>query len=186
MNPDPDFLHESAHGAAHRKEPATDDGSATGLGHFRGLTAVAIARQIDELASALNYATRAPEPRLKFAADVYEVLGSLQAALTELPQTCGQLADFLARHDAAANLRAERGFPHAGRPARAVEAATFKLGQAALAANVTATALSRAQQAISGLSFAESGGRRAGHSQSAGLRQSRDHAAPDRGRAIER
>ena len=181
MNLGPDLPHEPA-----QRPLRAADLAAANAGHGAGLPAVVIARQIDELVRALTYATRTPDTRLEFAADVYEVLGSLHAALTTLPQACGQLADFLARHDAAGALRAERGFPHAGRPALAVEAATFKLGQAAVAANVTATALNRAQEAISGLSYAESEGPLAGRSRSDGPPQPRDHAAPDRGQAIER
>ncbi|MGQ0631497.1 MAG: hypothetical protein ACT4P1_10670 [Sporichthyaceae bacterium] len=123
--------------------------------HDPRLTAVLLARQLDELARALNYATRAAGPRLEYASDVYEVLRSLRAALTKLPQACGQLADFLRRQDAAGTLRAERGFPHARRPDVAVANAAFNLGQAAVAANVTATALGRAQETISGLSHNE-------------------------------
>lgn len=123
--------------------------------HGADLTAAGVARQLDELARALNYATLPRAARLEYASDVYSVLGSLQAALSKLPQACGQLAAFLERHQAAGDLRAERGFPHAGRPSGAVEAAVFKLGQAAVAANVTATALGRAQSAISGLSHEE-------------------------------
>ncbi len=120
--------------------------------HDADLTAVRVARQLDELARALNYATLPRAARLDHVADAYTVLGSLQAALSKLPQACGQLAVFLERQQAAGGLGAERGFPHAGRPSVAVEEATFKLGQAAVAANVTATALGRAQTAISGLS----------------------------------
>jgi hypothetical protein len=120
--------------------------------HDAGLTAVRVAHQLDELARALNYATLPHAPRLEYVADVYTVLGSLQAALSKLPQTCGQLASFLERQQSAGVLRAERGFPHAGRPSVAVEEAVFKLAQAAVAANVTATAFGRSQTAISGLS----------------------------------
>jgi hypothetical protein len=186
MNRHPDLPEESASRAEQRPLQGADNVATSGVRLGAGLTAVAIARQIDELVRALNYATLAPQPRLEFAADVYEVLGSLYAALTKLPQACGQLSDFLARHDAAGNLRAERGFPHGGRPALAVKAARFKLGQAAVAANVTATALGRAQEAISGLSYVESEGPLAGRPRSAGPPQPRDHAAPDRGQAIER
>ena len=120
--------------------------------HDAGLTAVRVAHQFDELARALNYATLPRAPRLEYVADVYTVLGSLQAALSKLPQACGQVSSFLERQQSAGVLRAERGFPHAGRPSVAIEEAAFKLGQAAVAANVTATALGRAQTAISGLS----------------------------------
>lgn len=114
---------------------------------------MSVARQLDDLARALNYATMPRAARLEYTGDVYLVLGSLQATLSKLPQACGQLAAFLDRQQHSAGvLRAERGFPHAGRPSAAVEEAVFKLGQAAVAANVTATALGRAQCAISGLS----------------------------------
>lgn len=168
-----------------RPQPGTEEPVAAIDVHDMQLTAVVLARQIDELTRALNYATRAAGPRLEYAADVYEVLGSLHAALTKIPQACGQLADFLRRQDAAGSLRSERGFPHAGHPTVAVEAATFKLGQAAVAANVTATAFGRAQEAISGLSHAEPDQpptRRARPSRRA---TTADHVAPDRGQLIE-
>jgi hypothetical protein len=120
--------------------------------HDAGLTAVGVARQLDEIAHALTYATLPRAARLEHASDVYEVLGSLNAALAKLPQACGQLASFLERQQSAGVLRAEHGFPHAGRPSVAVAEAAFKLGHAAVAANVTATAFGRAQTAISGLS----------------------------------
>lgn len=118
--------------------------------HDPRATAVQLARQIDELARALSYATMPPSPRLDHAADVYAVLGSLEAALSKLPQCCGQLVAFL--HRQPDGLRAARGFPHAGQPATAVERTMLELEEAALAAHVSATALGRAQAAISGLS----------------------------------
>lgn len=123
--------------------------------HDARVTAVQIARELDELARALNYATLPGRTRLEYAADVYEVLGSLRAALAKLPQACGQLADFLARQHGDGALRAEQGFPHAGDPAAAVHAGRASLSQAAIAANVAATVCGRAQEAISGLSNVE-------------------------------
>jgi hypothetical protein len=152
--------------------------------HDPQLTAALLARQFDELVRALNYATRATGPRLEHAADVYEVLGSLRAALTKLPQACGQLADFLARQNAAGALRAERGFPYAGHPAVAVEAAAFELGQAAVAANVTATAFGRAQETISGLSHPGFDRHPARGRQTRPARTA-DQVTPDLGRVIE-
>lgn len=136
--------------------PHAPNESAAGVNvHGTDLTAVRVAQQFDELARALNYATMPRAARHEYVGDVYLVLGSLQATLSKLPQACGQIVAFLERQQTAGVLRAERGFPHAGRPSAAVEAAVFKLGQAAVAANVTATALGRAQSAISGLSHDE-------------------------------
>ncbi len=186
MNPDAHPPRDTAALPAHRPPASADEGApAVGVQDPK-LTAVLVARQLEELARALNYATRTAGPRLEYAADVYEVLGSLHAALAKLPQACGQLADFLARHDSAGAFRAERGFPHAGRPTLAVEAASFKLGQAAAAANVTATALGRAQEAISGLSHAEPGEPLAHRHRPTFRPQPADHGAPGQGQAIER
>ncbi len=185
MNPDAHPPHETATRPSHRPQPSADE-DATVPVQDAELTAVLVARQIDELTRVLNYATRAAGPRLEYTADVYEVLGSLHAALAKLPQACGQLADVLARHDSAGALRAERGFPHAGRPDLAVEAATFKLGQAAVAANVTATAFGRAQEAISGLSHVEPEQPLARQPRPAFRPQPVDHSVPDQGQAIDR
>lgn len=186
MNPDAHPPRETATRPAHRPQPSSDEDAAAVYVHDPELTAVLVARQLDELTRVLNYATRAAGPRLECAADVYEVLGSLHAALAKLPQACGQLADFLARHDSAGALRAERGFPHAGRPTLAVEAATFKLGQAAVAANVTAAAFGRAQEAISGLSHVEPEKPLTRRPRPTRRPQPTDHSAPDRGPAIDR
>lgn len=92
-------------------QPAADVGAAATGPHDPQLTAV-LGRQIDELSRALNYATRAAG--LEYAADVYEVLGSVSAELAKLPLACAQLADFLARHDSAGALRAARWLPPRG------------------------------------------------------------------------
>ena len=184
MNPDAHPDHEPADRPPRQLSPTAAEPVPTVDVHDPQLTAVLVARQLDDLVRALNYVTRAAGPRLEYAADVYEVLGSLRAALSKLPQACGQLADFLAHHNAAGTLGAERGFRHAGHPTVAVEAATFKLGQAAVAANITGLALGRAQEAISGLSHVEPD-RPPARARQTRRANTAGHVAPDRGRVIE-
>lgn len=150
--------------------------------HDPRFTAVEIARRIDELTRALNYATRARQPRLEHPADVYEVLGSLSAALTNLPQFYGQLARYLRDREAASELDATCGFPHAGRPEAAVETATKGLRQAAAATAAAVGSLDRARQAISGLART---GWSPGVKQRDRLRPHVDPPRLDRGRVIE-
>ncbi|WP_019872984.1 hypothetical protein [Sporichthya polymorpha] len=184
MNYGPDLPHESPRRVVQRPLRAADNGAATPAGHSTRLSAVVIARQLDELVRALNYATLSGHAGLESAAEAYEVLSSLQAAMTKLPQACAQLADFLSRADATRALRAGRGFPYAGHPAVAVEAAIFTLGQAALAAGATGAALGQAHQAISGLSQAETHPR-SGQRTTPSRRHATDVGAADRGRGIE-
>lgn len=145
-----------------------------------GPAAVDIAHQLDELVRALNYALMPRHPRLDCAA-VYSVLGSLQAALSNLPQACGQLVAHLARQQAAGVLDVATGFPHAGQPEAAVEEARFRLRAAAGAADLSSAAFGRAQSAISGLSQDDTA--------PTPVRSSRRHAshapAVDRSRVVE-
>jgi hypothetical protein len=104
MNPDAHPDRESVHRPPRQLLPASAAPVPTVDVHDLQLTAVLVAGQLDDLARALNYATRGAGPRLEYAADVYKVLGSLRAAMTKVPQVCGQLADFLARQDAAGAL----------------------------------------------------------------------------------
>lgn len=49
--------------------------------HDPNITAVELARHLDDLVRALNYATRPGDPRLGNAPDAYSVLGALREAL---------------------------------------------------------------------------------------------------------
>lgn len=150
--------------------------------HDPQMTAVRVARLLAEFARALNYATLPHDPRLEYPADVYMILGELNAALSRLPQACGQLAAYLQHQRDRGVLHAERGFPNPGNPAAAVDNASAELRQAAIAANSSAIALGRAHTAISGLSQIAPV---PSTTRPVPLRAA-DPATPDRGRGIER
>jgi hypothetical protein len=119
--------------------------------HDPGTSAAQIARLIDHHLRALNYATRAGDPRLTSATEVYTVVGALREALAKLPQACHQLSEFLERQRDAGALSAVAGFPHAGRPVESVATAAAELHRAASGAGTAAAALGRAHTAVSGL-----------------------------------
>lgn len=120
--------------------------------HDPGISAIQIARRVDELVRALNYATRPGDPRLDNVPDTYSILGALREALGKLPQACTQLAVGLHDYETTGPLRAEQGWPHAGNPREAIVHAAAMLGEAADSSALAGDALGRAQTAISGVS----------------------------------
>lgn len=120
--------------------------------HDPAISAAALARHLDDVVRALNYATRPGDPRLGNVPDAYAVLGALHEAMAKLPQACTQIAAGLHRHESTGWLRAEQRWPHAGQPREAVIHAAALLGDAAEASATAAESFGRAQAAISGLS----------------------------------
>jgi hypothetical protein len=123
--------------------------------HDANMNAIQLARHLDEVVRALNYATRPGDRRLDNVPDAYDVLGALREATAKLPQALGQIAAILHHQERANQLDAARGFPYAGDPRTAIVMATVALRDAAGATASASTALSQAQTAISGLSHTE-------------------------------
>lgn len=120
--------------------------------HDLRVTAAQLARHLDDVVRALNYATRPGDPRLGNVPDAYCILGALREALAKLPQARTQIAVGLHRHEGTGQLRAEQGWPHASHPREAIVHAAALLGDASDAIAAAGHALGQAQSAISGLS----------------------------------
>lgn len=135
--------------------------------HDPSINAVQLARHLDEVVRALNYATRPGDRRLDNVPDAYDVLGALREATAKLPQALGQIAAVLHHQERAGQLHAGSGFPHAGDPRTAIVMATVALRDAAGATASASTALGQAQTAVSGLSHAEPTATNRSHAQHA-------------------
>ena len=99
----------------------------------------------------LNYSTRSD---LRYPSDVYVVLGSLTQLVDRLPQTSQQLARFLDGQLADGVIRHDEGTVAASKAIAAARRAL--LDEAVPSAQQLLAALGRAQQAVSGLSYAGS------------------------------
>ena len=101
----------------------------------------------------LNHAVQPAKGELTYPADVYKILGSLEALAGWLPQASGQLAGWLDSQAEAGRLRATDCGPFSDVPA-AVAAATHWLQQAGDSAEQLRLALGTAHEVISGLASA--------------------------------
>jgi hypothetical protein len=96
----------------------------------------------------LNYATGSHSPAgLVFPSTVYMIAADLSSAAYRMPQLFGQLADWLAREDAAGMLGTDDGSPAAD----VVAAARVNLASATVAAERLSAYLDALQNSISGL-----------------------------------
>jgi hypothetical protein len=112
--------------------------------------APAIAERAAESIRALNHATQPATGRLSYPAEVYEILGSLEAMAQRLPQACGQLAEWLDHQAEGGRLKATDG-PFADDVPAAVATATHWLNRAARLAEELRLALANSQVAVGGL-----------------------------------
>jgi hypothetical protein len=119
--------------------------------HDPTISAAELARHIDGLVRALNYATRPGDHRLASVPDAYSVIGALREAMSKLPQACHQIAASIQRSHASGELLAVPGFPHAGDPRMATWAAAAALGDAAETCAAAGAAFGQAQSAVSGI-----------------------------------
>jgi hypothetical protein len=96
----------------------------------------------------LNYATGSHSPAgLIYPSTVYLIAADLSSAASRMPQLFGQLADWLAREDAAGMLGTDDGRPSAD----VVATARLDLAEAAGYARSLSAQLSALQNAIAGL-----------------------------------
>jgi hypothetical protein len=106
-----------------------------------------LAGAVAESVRCLNHATFTGADGLMSPADAESVLADLGIAATRLPQLFGQVKDFLMRQAGTGDLADSGGADVRER----VAAAAYQLGRAHGAAGDLATALQRAQGAVSGL-----------------------------------
>jgi hypothetical protein len=107
----------------------------------------------------LNHAVQPAKGELTYPADVYKILGSLEALAGWLPQASGQLARWLDSQAEAGRLRATDCGPFSDVPA-AVAAATHWLQQAGDSAEQLRLALGTAHEVISGLAYVHDTGQK--------------------------
>ena len=120
-----------------------DSRQMTGSGQTASENTITLARAAAEAIRDLNWATR-HEPGLGQPSVAYDILGALSLAASRIGQALAQITRYLDRALAAGRL----GHDHGQDPARAVDATTVFLCDAAASAAALAGDLDAAQQQL--------------------------------------